>query len=203
MDGHRGAWRAPQTIAAVQSAAESTFDSPSPLSALLSRSLQLACFIRSATSNWRSAGPEISHQFWAGCKRFITMRIEEVASTTKTQRVSTHTHIKGLGLQEDGTAVQMAAGFVGQENAREAAGIVVDMIRQAGHGGRGEGVQGAGGQHSFSAAAQAAGTLPAAQVGPLDPAAASAAVSMHAANPCPRCPCCRCAGRRSLRGGRC
>jgi DNA helicase TIP49 (TBP-interacting protein) len=79
------------------------------------------------------------------------MRIEEVASTTKTQRVSTHTHIKGLGLQEDGTAVQMAAGFVGQENAREAAGIVVDMIRQVGRGGSsGEG-QGAGGQPSFSA----------------------------------------------------
>lgn len=57
------------------------------------------------------------------------MRIEEVASTTKTQRVSTHTHIKGLGLADDGTAVQMAAGFVGQENAREAGGIVVDMIR--------------------------------------------------------------------------
>ena len=52
-----------------------------------------------------------------------------MASTTKTQRVSTHTHIKGLGLQDDGTAAQMAAGFVGQENAREAAGIVVDMIR--------------------------------------------------------------------------
>lgn len=27
------------------------------------------------------------------------MRIEEVASTTKTQRVSTHSHVKGLGLQ--------------------------------------------------------------------------------------------------------
>ncbi|KAI3425728.1 hypothetical protein D9Q98_007704 [Chlorella vulgaris] len=64
------------------------------------------------------------------------MRIEEVASTTKTQRVSTHTHIKGLGLQDDGTAVQMAAGFVGQENAREAAGIVVDMIRQKKFAGR-------------------------------------------------------------------
>lgn len=31
--------------------------------------------------------------------------------------------------QDDGTAVAMAAGFVGQENAREAAGIVVEMIR--------------------------------------------------------------------------
>ncbi|EFN55430.1 hypothetical protein CHLNCDRAFT_48800 [Chlorella variabilis] len=59
------------------------------------------------------------------------MRIEEVASTTKTQRVSTHTHIKGLGLQEDGTAVQMAAGFVGQENAREAAGIVKKFAGRA------------------------------------------------------------------------
>lgn len=52
-----------------------------------------------------------------------------MASTTKTQRVSTHTHIKGLGLADDGTAAAMAAGFVGQETAREAAGIVVDMIR--------------------------------------------------------------------------
>lgn len=58
------------------------------------------------------------------------MRIEEVASTTKSQRVATHTHIKGLGLQEDGSAIPMAAGFVGQEQAREACGVVVDMIRQ-------------------------------------------------------------------------
>lgn len=57
------------------------------------------------------------------------MRIEEVASTTKSQRVATHTHIKGLGLGEDGTAAVLAAGFVGQEQAREACGVVVDMIR--------------------------------------------------------------------------
>ncbi|KAK9834430.1 hypothetical protein WJX74_001589 [Apatococcus lobatus] len=57
------------------------------------------------------------------------MRIEEVASTTKAQRVATHTHIKGLGLQEDGTALALAAGFVGQEQSREACGVVVDMIR--------------------------------------------------------------------------
>ena len=58
------------------------------------------------------------------------MRIEEVASTTKTQRVATHTHIKGLGIKDDGSAIPMAAGFVGQEQAREACGVVVDMIRQ-------------------------------------------------------------------------
>lgn len=43
------------------------------------------------------------------------MKIEEVVSTTKTQRVATHTHIKGLGLSENGSALQAASGFVGQE----------------------------------------------------------------------------------------
>jgi len=47
------------------------------------------------------------------------MRIEEVQSTTKKQRVATHTHIKGLGLQDDGTAHPIAAGWVGQDQARE------------------------------------------------------------------------------------
>jgi RuvB-like protein 1 (pontin 52) len=64
------------------------------------------------------------------------MRIEEVTSTTKTQRVATHTHIKGLGLADDGTAPQMAAGFVGQELAREACGIVVAMIKERKMAGR-------------------------------------------------------------------
>lgn len=64
------------------------------------------------------------------------MRIEEVSSAAKSQRVSTHTHIKGLGLTEDGTPVSLAAGFVGQETAREACGFVVDMIRQKKMAGR-------------------------------------------------------------------
>ncbi|EEB14517.1 conserved hypothetical protein [Pediculus humanus corporis] len=57
------------------------------------------------------------------------MKIEEVKSTVKTQRISAHTHVKGLGLDDTGTPLQVAAGLVGQEAAREAAGIVVDMIR--------------------------------------------------------------------------
>ncbi|KAI8904436.1 TIP49 C-terminus-domain-containing protein [Gorgonomyces haynaldii] len=57
------------------------------------------------------------------------MKIQEVTSTTKEQRIATHSHIKGLGLKEDGTAEHIAAGFVGQENAREAVGIVVDLIK--------------------------------------------------------------------------
>ncbi|CAH1404640.1 unnamed protein product [Nezara viridula] len=64
------------------------------------------------------------------------MKIEEVKSTVKTQRISSHSHIKGLGLDENGVPIQMAAGLVGQENAREAAGIVVEMIKSKKMAGR-------------------------------------------------------------------
>jgi len=37
----------------------------------------------------------------------------------KEQRIASHSHIKGLGLRDDGTAETVAAGFVGQELARE------------------------------------------------------------------------------------
>ena len=51
------------------------------------------------------------------------MKIEEVKSTTKTQRIATHSHVKGIGLDENGLAIQSAAGLVGQELAREVSGI--------------------------------------------------------------------------------
>lgn len=64
------------------------------------------------------------------------MKIDEVTSTTKKQRVATHTHIKGLGLKEDGSALPLGAGWVGQEDAREACGLIVDMIKQKKMAGR-------------------------------------------------------------------
>ena len=57
------------------------------------------------------------------------MKIEEVKSTTRTQRIATHSHVKGLGLNEDGSCISVSHGLCGQEKAREAAGIVVDMIK--------------------------------------------------------------------------
>nr|CAG4636112.1 EOG090X04OZ [Eubosmina coregoni] len=57
------------------------------------------------------------------------MKIEEVRSTVKTQRISAHSHVKGLGLDEAGNAIPIAAGLVGQAQAREAAGLVVDLIK--------------------------------------------------------------------------
>ncbi len=46
-------------------------------------------------------------------------QIEEVQSTTKAARIAVHTHIKGLGLDEQGRAFAAGSGLVGQEKARE------------------------------------------------------------------------------------
>ncbi|MEQ2316700.1 RuvB-like protein 1 [Ameca splendens] len=64
------------------------------------------------------------------------MKIEEVKSNTKTQRIAAHSHVKGLGLDEAGNAKQAACGLVGQETAREACGIIVEMIRSKKMAGR-------------------------------------------------------------------
>ncbi|EDW66562.1 ruvB-like helicase 1 [Drosophila novamexicana] len=64
------------------------------------------------------------------------MKIEEVKSTVRTQRIAAHSHVKGLGLDETGAAIQSAAGLVGQKAAREAAGIVVDLIKSKKMAGR-------------------------------------------------------------------
>ena len=64
------------------------------------------------------------------------MKIEEVRSTTKTARIAAHTHVKGLGLSEDGSAEPVASGLVGQEKAREACGVVVDLIKSKKMAGR-------------------------------------------------------------------
>jgi RuvB-like protein 1 (pontin 52) len=47
------------------------------------------------------------------------MKIEEVKNVTKTQRISAHSHVKGLGLDETGNAIKVSAGLVGQQSARE------------------------------------------------------------------------------------
>ena len=64
------------------------------------------------------------------------MKIEEVRSTTKVQRIAAHSHVKGLGLDDKGVAVPVSAGLVGQEAAREACGIVVELIRSKKMAGR-------------------------------------------------------------------
>merc|ERR1711976_986942 len=62
-------------------------------------------------------------------RKELKMKIDEVKSTVKTQRISAHSHVKGLGLNESGEAINAASGMVGQGQAREAAGLVVDLIK--------------------------------------------------------------------------
>ncbi|MHA1676967.1 MAG: RuvB-like domain-containing protein [Candidatus Njordarchaeales archaeon] len=51
-------------------------------------------------------------------------------------RIGAHSHVHGLGLDEKGKAKFKAGGLVGQIKAREAAGLVVELIRQGKMAGR-------------------------------------------------------------------
>lgn len=64
------------------------------------------------------------------------MKIEQVQSTSKKSRVSAHTHVKGLGLDEAGVALPVSSGLVGQISAREACGVAVDLVKSKKMAGR-------------------------------------------------------------------
>ncbi|KAF8970941.1 TIP49 C-terminus-domain-containing protein [Flammula alnicola] len=57
-------------------------------------------------------------------------------SAGKSPRIAPHSHIKGLGLTSEGFAAIDGAGFIGQTNAREACGVVVDLIKSRKFSGR-------------------------------------------------------------------
>ncbi|KAI8870503.1 TIP49-domain-containing protein [Ramicandelaber brevisporus] len=59
------------------------------------------------------------------------------SAVNKDLRVAAHSHIRGLGLRADGTPEQVAAGLVAQEPAREALGIVRDLIKSSKFAGKG------------------------------------------------------------------
>jgi RuvB-like protein 1 (pontin 52) len=57
------------------------------------------------------------------------MKVETISSASSSPRISVHTHITGLGLDENGEATDnVSCGLVGQTQAREACGIVTDLI---------------------------------------------------------------------------
>ncbi|KAI6205464.1 RuvB-like helicase [Aphelenchoides besseyi] len=63
-------------------------------------------------------------------------QVEDQNLTIKT-RIAAHSHVKGLGLDtETGAAKNQAYGFIGQNDAREAAGVIVELIRQKKMAGR-------------------------------------------------------------------
>ncbi|TGZ84301.1 TIP49-domain-containing protein [Ascodesmis nigricans] len=59
----------------------------------------------------------------------VTISEVKTGTSARENRTAAHTHIRGLGLRPDGTAEKVLSGFVGQESAREACGLIVDLIR--------------------------------------------------------------------------
>ncbi|KAM6492050.1 RuvB-like helicase 1 [Amanita muscaria] len=57
-------------------------------------------------------------------------------SAGRSSRIAPHSHIKGLGLTPEGLAITDSAGFIGQTNAREACGVIVDLIKSRKFSGR-------------------------------------------------------------------
>ena len=64
------------------------------------------------------------------------MPVKEISELREFERIAAHSHITGLGL--DGLKAKFKAdGFVGQQEAREAAGLVVKLIKEGKFAGRG------------------------------------------------------------------
>eukprot|EP00796_Vickermania_ingenoplastis_P007289 gene7289-5132_t len=64
------------------------------------------------------------------------IRTEEARDLTRVERVGAHSHIRGLGLDDTLEARTSSQGMVGQLEARRAAGVVVQMIREGKIAGR-------------------------------------------------------------------
>lgn len=60
----------------------------------------------------------------------------EIRDVTRIERIGAHSHIRGLGLDDVLEARAVSQGMVGQKDARRAAGIVVNMVREGKIAGR-------------------------------------------------------------------
>merc|ERR1712072_432777 len=60
----------------------------------------------------------------------------EIKDLTRIERIGAHSHIRGLGLDDALEARQVSQGMVGQANARKAAGVILQMIRDGQIAGR-------------------------------------------------------------------
>jgi RuvB-like protein 2 len=63
-------------------------------------------------------------------------KIPEVKDLTRIERIGAHSHIRGLGLDDSLEARNISQGMVGQLEARRAAGVILQMIREGTIAGR-------------------------------------------------------------------
>ena len=56
-------------------------------------------------------------------------KVQEVREVTRLERIGAHSHVRGLGLNDDLEPRQVSQGMVGQLSARRAAGVILEMIK--------------------------------------------------------------------------
>ena len=59
----------------------------------------------------------------------IHSKVQEVKDLTRIERIGAHSHIRGLGLDDSLDPRKISQGMVGQTDARRAAGVILQMIR--------------------------------------------------------------------------
>merc|ERR1711990_1405872 len=63
-------------------------------------------------------------------------KVAEVREVTRVERIGAHSHVRGLGLNDDLEPRQVSQGMVGQLSARRAAGVILEMIKEGKIAGR-------------------------------------------------------------------
>jgi RuvB-like protein 2 len=64
------------------------------------------------------------------------VKVQDIKDITRIERIGAHSHIRGLGLDDALEARLVSQGMVGQANARKAAGVILQMIREGKIAGR-------------------------------------------------------------------
>ncbi|KAL4225149.1 RuvB-like 2 [Mactra antiquata] len=63
-------------------------------------------------------------------------KVQEIREVTRIERIGAHSHIRGLGLDDALEARNVSQGMVGQMDARRAAGVILEMIKDGKIAGR-------------------------------------------------------------------
>jgi RuvB-like protein 2 len=66
----------------------------------------------------------------------VAPSVQEVKDLTRIERIGAHSHIRGLGLDDSLEARPVSQGMVGQQTARKAAGVILQMIKDGRMAGR-------------------------------------------------------------------
>ncbi|KAI1716524.1 oxysterol-binding protein domain-containing protein [Ditylenchus destructor] len=103
---------------------------------------RLECKQRDARAKLKNGETKLAkvnmdHEMTEGGVKLPTSRLGALEGKSLKSRVAAHSHVKGLGLNpETGDALPKSNGFIGQCEAREACGLIAELVRQKKMSGR-------------------------------------------------------------------